>query len=50
MEEITRDDLPEMYRLSYEEQSLIQIYRSLEKNDRMVLLRMYDMFLKSRKK
>ena len=49
VEEITCDDMPEMYLLSQEEQALIQIYRSLEKNDRLVLLRMYDMFMKSRK-
>ena len=49
VEEISRDDLPEMYRLSQEEQALIQIYRGLSENDRLVLLRMYDMFLKSRK-
>lgn len=49
VEEITRDDMPEMYRLSQEEQALIQIYRGLEENDRLVLLRMYDMFMKSRK-
>lgn len=49
VEEITCDDKPEMYRLSQEEQALLQIYRSLEQNDRLVLLRMFDMFMKSRK-
>ena len=50
VEEMTCDDLPVMYRLSQEEQSLIKIYRKLEENDRQVLLRIYDIFLKSRKK
>ena len=48
VEELTRDDMPELIRLSKDEQTLLQLYRSLEENDRIVLIRMFDMFLKSR--
>ena len=50
VEELTQDGLPNLYRLAKDEETLLQLYRSLEENDRQVLIRMFDMFLNSRKK
>ena len=48
VDEITSEESPELYRLSREEQILIRMFRGLEEKDRIMLIKMFDMFMKNK--
>ena len=48
VDELTSSDNPELYRLSKEEQVLIRMFRGLKEKDRLMLIRMFNMFMQNK--